>query len=516
MQLRRTLWIVICLSTIAVAQTVAYRINDHDVTISQGELERRVFDGENEMIAQFAKQRPIVETYVQSLDPDARPEPVMDDAYFLRRVEINPDSPHKRIEESYGLGGTARSRRIAVNNGEHWPLHPAGFVEMLFPDISDFSRKSYRLTFEAQDTLGNTECLRIAVEPTASALSGQFAGELWVDAAGFRIVRIRGTFVRKRSNFVGKYLDILNFNADTPVDLQFDSWRQEVAPGIWMPAHTYFDDGLTWDKGQLRASYHYRGHTWTWGYGEHAEAPLTSAKETMADPLSKLQSAGLIAHPSVSERELESMLSDLSAKSHIRPGDVRVHILMTTPIELFSVGNDIVVSRGLLNIVPNRSILVGLLAREMVHVMQRTRSTLPNAAEVFDDRRSSDFHGFAAGPKGTAAEENHRACLEVFAGTPYADSIDEAESFLEELEILSRQLPNLLHGGFGYSPVAWSGKRGSNSRSPSLPLRLGAQYGIDSVRSKITAPNARDEEASAREIVQSQKRRLPFMSTTLP
>ena len=233
----------------------------------------------------------------------------------------------------------------------------------------------------------------------------------------------------------------------------------------------------------------------------------------MADPLSKLQSAGLIAHPSVSERELESMLSELSAKSHIRPGDIRLHILMTTPIELFSVGNDIVVSRGLLNIVPNRSILAGLLAREMVHAMQRTRSTLPNAAEVFDDHRSSDFPGFAARSKGAVAEGNNR---EVFAGTPYADSIDEAESFLEELEILSRQLPNLLHGGFGFSPVAWSGKRVSKSRSPSVSLRLGAQYGIDSVHSEITVPSARDEEASAREIVQSQKRRLPFMSTTLP
>ena len=56
------------------------------VGLSSKQLAQRIFTGEQISIAQFSKREPIVESYVQSLDPEVSPEAVVDDAYFLGRV----------------------------------------------------------------------------------------------------------------------------------------------------------------------------------------------------------------------------------------------------------------------------------------------------------------------------------------------------------------------------------------------------------------------------------------------
>ena len=58
--------------------------------LRQNEAIHRIFRSERNTVSQFVKFRPMVEAYLQSLDPEQVPEPTIDDAYFLRQVGSIP------------------------------------------------------------------------------------------------------------------------------------------------------------------------------------------------------------------------------------------------------------------------------------------------------------------------------------------------------------------------------------------------------------------------------------------
>ena len=49
--------------------------------------------------------------------------------------------------------------------------------------------------------------------------------------------------------------------------------------------------------------------------------------------------------------------------------EVRCRILLTNPIESFTVGDTIVISRALLDILPDEATLVAVLALELSHIV---------------------------------------------------------------------------------------------------------------------------------------------------
>ncbi len=487
MRVSRVLWVVVVFSAILPAQSIKYDLNGATVSLTPHELSRRVFEAEARTLAHFAKQNPIVETYVQSLDPERNPQSVISDAYFLRRISINAEAPKKRVTESYGIGRSGKSRRLIVNSGERWPLHPEGFVEMLFPDIGNFSADGYNLQFERQEVLGDVACLRLLVTPTVVPLSGQFAGTIWVDDVGFHIVRLRGAFVRNRSSFVARYLDPLDLTANVAIDLQFDSWRREIEPGIWMPSHTYINDSRLWNEDNLRASYHYRGYNWVWGY-EGRTGQAQEVNVPSLDPLVSLNEAGLIAKPATVETDLEGIVKEVAANIHPRLGEIRCRILLTTPAELFRSQDTIVISRGLLNLIPTRSILVGLLAWQVLQPSgAQPRSSNRAARRVFDPLHKSE--GFW---KHSEAKQEPPTIEE------YDLAIKEAQRFISELGWRSKTLPALLQGGFGLSPVPNDPRWRSTQTARDEPLALTSVYAIDIGANEIVRAEAQSLENVAK------------------
>src|SRR5438105_9457079 len=51
------------------------------------------------------------------------------------------------------------------------------------------------------------------------------------------------------------------------------------------------------------------------------------------------------------------------------PRPVRTRVMLTSPLETFSVGNTIVVSRGLVDVLPDEASLAMVLARELAHIV---------------------------------------------------------------------------------------------------------------------------------------------------
>jgi predicted Zn-dependent protease len=50
-------------------------------------------------------------------------------------------------------------------------------------------------------------------------------------------------------------------------------------------------------------------------------------------------------------------------------GDVRCRVLLTSPLESFTIGHTIVISRGLLDVLPDEASLAMVLAHELSHIV---------------------------------------------------------------------------------------------------------------------------------------------------
>ena len=502
-QLRRSMMILACALLVQGGSAAAAPPRSGvDVKIDS-QLARRIFEGEKKTIAQVAKRQPVFETYVQSLDPEQRPEPVLDDAYFLGKLELNLDAARVNPSLRLAFGVTPEGRRIRVNTGDRWPLYPDGYVDMLFVDVGDFDEDHYELSYESRDEVGGRDSLRLAVRPLNPKTSGRFVGKIWVEPVSCRIIRIAGTFSPKRLGRLSKYF---NPGGISRVGLyfHFDSWRQEVAPGLWFPSYTFFDEQRQFNEGGLTTSFHLRGNIWVWAY-QPLEPPLTSG------PINELEISGLLASPGKVEQSLATMIEDIQTANGLDQPEITCRVLLTTPAEIFSIGNTIVISRGLLNLVPDRSTLAGLIAREVAHIIlgysQRNTTTL---VHVFEVNRRTDFRGF--GIYDSAGDEDlaiQKARL-LLKSTVYSESLIRAEKFLLELDRRSAQIRHLVLPTFGPALLDRASLGAIRSAMPtneksSAVLELRGQYGINSWQNEIVATGKQEDAEQSSEITPADR-----------
>ena len=86
--------------------------------------------------------------------------------------------------------------------------------------------------------------------------------------------------------------------------------------------------------------------------------------------LERLQRAGLAAPEGDVDKILLTVVNNLEITNNIELSPpVRTRVLLTTPLETFSVGNTIVVSRGLIDVLPDESSLAMVLAHELAHIV---------------------------------------------------------------------------------------------------------------------------------------------------
>jgi Zn-dependent protease with chaperone function len=146
---------------------------------------------------------------------------------------------------------------------------------------------------------------------------------------------------------------------------------------------------------------------------------------------------------------LQTVANNLLVTNDLDIAGVRCRVLLTTPLESFVVGRTIVVSRGLLDVLPDEATLAAVLAHELGHiVLQHPVSVgfLSGLTVPFSDLKifsRLNFNFDAA--EETAADEKG---LELLSKSPYKAQLANAGLFLEALEARSTQLPNLLHGRF--------------------------------------------------------------------
>jgi len=146
---------------------------------------------------------------------------------------------------------------------------------------------------------------------------------------------------------------------------------------------------------------------------------------------------------------LETVVNNILITNDLNFPGVRCRVLLTTPLESFVLGRTIVLSRGLLDVLPNEATLAAVLAHELAHVVlghdvssrewTSFGSALPDS-EIF---AALDFHFNRA----QEADANKKG-MELFSKSPYKGQLVSAGLFLQALEGSSGRFPILLHGRF--------------------------------------------------------------------
>jgi hypothetical protein len=437
--------------------------------VSFNDLMDRVVQREHLFLAEMRHMRPMVETYLQDLKTDSSGNSVpAKDQYYLGRLDMS-DGP----EDTSFVGQPGFGHRMIDHLTGIYSMHflPLGFAQMVVLD-TDFQRKYYNFTFVRREFLGEVRCLVIDAEPRQGSGTGRFMGRIWVDDQDYNVVRFNGTYYP---------------HPKTGVYLHFDSWRLNLRGGMWLPAYIYSEESD--QKSIAMKSLHFRAQTRLWGYDLKAlnkdseftqilvDSPEGSGvkdqSEAAADAspvvaqrmwerqaednaIERMQKVGLLAPAGEVDKVLLTVVNNLLVTNNIDlQGDIRCRVLLTSPLESFTIGHTIVISRGLLDVLPDEASLAMILAHELSHiVLGHGFDTMLAFSDrmIFADQDSFQRLDFKHRPADEEAADTK--ALELLKNSPYKDKLGSAGLFLKALQERAPDLPNLIRPHLGNSLAA--------------------------------------------------------------
>jgi hypothetical protein len=155
---------------------------------------------------------------------------------------------------------------------------------------------------------------------------------------------------------------------------------------------------------------------------------------------------------------LQTVVNNLEVTNNIDlPRPVRTRVLLTAPLETFSVGNTIVISRGLVDVLPDEASLAAVLAHELAHIVlgHNLGSKFAfNDRMLFSDDSTYQNLGFKHIPEEEQAAD--KKAVELLKNSPYAQKLDNVGLFLKALQLRAPQLGALLTTHLG-NPLAEGG-----------------------------------------------------------
>jgi hypothetical protein len=428
----------------------------------------RTIEREHFFIAQMKQLHPLVETYLQNLKEDRElnaPVPTSD-VYFLGRLDISNGGADDRTFTSPTTAGLGKRMLKGLSNMYSMKFLPLGFAQMVILD-QDFQRRYYDFTFVRREFLGEVRCVVIDVAPKKDAGKGRFLGRIWVEDQDYNIVRFNGTYYpHPRSSYY----------------LHFDSWRQNLRPGVWLPSLIYSEESDL--KYKLGQTLNYKAQTRLWGYNlkdfrrnsEFTEitvdAPQSvqdqSQKAQDASPIEaqrawerqaeinvidRLQQIGLLAPEGEIDKVLQTVVNNVMVTNNldIQP-EIHCRVLLTTPLESFTIGHTIVMSRGMIDVLPDEASLAMILTHELAHVVLghhlNTKMAF-NDRMFFPDERTFERMDFARDRSEEEAAD--KKAIELLNSSPYKDKLSNAGLFLKAVQTRAPQLKNLIRAHLGDS-----------------------------------------------------------------
>jgi hypothetical protein len=132
------------------------------------------------------------------------------------------------------------------------------------------------------------------------------------------------------------------------------------------------------------------------------------------------------------------------------PWPVKVRVLLTEPVESFTVGNTILLSKGLIDVIPDESVLALILTRELAHILLNHHiDTRFGYHDFFMRSEPEVLRDLTFGRTPTEIDDADAKAIELFANSPYRQKLSTAALFIQEVTQACANLPSLFSPEFG-------------------------------------------------------------------
>src|SRR5271154_3127145 len=465
----------------------------------------RVITNENRLDQQIRQYSPLVETYIQNLKPDKDLGYVpAGDKYFLGRADFAKGVQLVSLSDAESKG-----KKIFGSVGNFFSFAmqflPDGFLQMIFIDTNGFDKQHYKFDYVKREFLGEVRCLVFDVAPQEKSGKGRFLGRIWVEDQDYNIVRFNGAY---------------GGGGHSSWYFHFDSWRTNVQPGLWMPSFIYSQESDL--HYAMSKKLDFKAQTRLWGYNiGHAqqeqelskilvETPVNDDTKTSNDlsPIQaqrswdhqaednvadRLERIGLMAPKGEVDKVLDTVVNNLEVTNNIDvEPEVRCRVMMTSTLESYTIGHTIVLSRGLIDVLPDEASLATIVAHELAHVVlgHRMDSTYAFFDQLLvDDKDTFRHFGFGRTPDEEKAA-NAKA-IQFLNNSPYKGQLGNAGLFLTAMETRQKEIPNLISPHLGNRVPVIADLKSSNpvdqKQNPQLiaALPIGGRVKLDPWNDKL-------------------------------
>ena len=435
----------------------------------------RMNEAERAVLERLRTSHPLMEVYIQNVSPDeARGWVPTDDNYFLGQLQfvdgpvLRPFGQREHKGVVLPLMGSVSAPRVGD-----------AFASMVAPDWRALDRKRYEFTYVRREFLGESRCFVFDVKPLRDGKAG-FVGRIWVEDRDYNLVRFNGASRGAAQTLSGLLKRSLSFH--------MDGWRVNVSPGVWVPSYVYSEEtdlnsaAPSKSSAKSKPQVRFKSQTRIWGYeaqstdrtgalttiridepnvadttdGAAQLSPVLSQRrweqEAEANVLERLEAIGLLAPAGEADQVLETVINNLVVTNKVnvqRP--LHARILLTSPLESFTVGHTIVLSRGLIDVLPDEASLATMLAHELSHValghqVIDTKFSFADRLMVPDGELLETLRSSRTPKEEAAADEK---VIELLGKSPYRDKLADAGLFLRTLSERAPQLPRLIQPHIG-------------------------------------------------------------------
>jgi hypothetical protein len=443
------------------------------LTPEQAALVQRAIAQEKVLIKNIQQRTPLVETYIQDTKPDVKLYAIpIADHYMLSRVDFGktffdktytPKQQQVRHGFFKGSMDTITGLTKALHLDTQFTYSNTGFMEMMFLDPTGFDQQHYVFSFVRREFLGTVRTWVFDVHPKADVKGmGRFYGRIWIEDEGGNVVRFNGTYTGPTDEDSAKHY------------FHFDSWRMNVQPGIWLPVAVYVEET---QRTEADKSVGLKAQTHFWGYSlklptrdsesvsmkvddavdrsddsqdvgplQASRMWITQAENNVID---RLVEAGLVAPLDAGgyeDKVLGQIVINLVVPNNLAFTDqIHCRILLTDTIEATTVGNTILISKGLVDSLPSEEAIASVIAMELAHIAMGhhidTRYAF-NDRLLFPDEASFQriLMNHTDVDNGTAAKR----AMEYLEASMYKDKLPSAGLFYVQLVDRSRVLKALM------------------------------------------------------------------------
>jgi peptidase M48-like protein len=399
----------------------------------------RIVQRESEEVKILRQYDPVIEVYVQDMrsDPNLGVVPAADH-YFLGKAVLSagevqlPSEGKKKVKPHAaklgGLSGVFEKESI-----------PDGFLQLIYLDSNGFDRQHYHLDYVRRELLGEVRCWVFDVTPVENTEGDRFLGRIWVEDQAYTIVRFNGAY------FPGEH--------PKGFRLHFDSWRVSAAQGLWVPAYIYSAETEVHDT--LPSHVRFQAQTRFWNYNPQRggdkdrsvpETQPSQEREIEESVVDRLEVAGLLAPNGDVDKILSTVVNNLEVTNSldIEP-DVECRVLLTSTLESFTIGHTVLVSRGLLDVLPDEPSLAMVLAHEMGHIL--SKQSLGDQWALHDWRNfyyEDGFNHFGFPIDSHGEDAANAKDLQLLENSPYKDKLEGSVLFLRAIDSQANSLSNLI------------------------------------------------------------------------